>query len=308
MLNTIPQDQNAPRQLDRLAAQSYLYSQAKKVVGIQLVLTAVITILWSFVIATYSQFQIWAAFYGLTVSLVDAAILDNLQRSLKNRAAKIQELFDCDVLQLKWHRLKVGLRPDPETIIEAANHYKRQASTYASLKNWYPESIDQVPLHIARIICQRTNLYWDSGLRRRYNLALLTLLFVLALTVLGLGFIGGMSLDKFVLAVLAPLSPAFLWGIRDHRRQTNAAETQEELKGRVEGLYSEVIIGKLTPEQAEIESSQLQDAIFDLRRNNPLIFDWVYKILRRTYEEQATKGAQELMEEALALNSQDRSR
>jgi hypothetical protein len=35
-----------------------------------------------------------------------------------------------------------------------------------------------------------------------------------------LGLVGGLTLEKFVLAILAPMSAAMLWGMREYKRQT----------------------------------------------------------------------------------------
>ena len=48
------------------------------------------------------------------MAILDPALFNLWQQSLKQQAAKIQELFDCDVLQLEWRELKVGRRPDAE--------------------------------------------------------------------------------------------------------------------------------------------------------------------------------------------------
>jgi hypothetical protein len=36
------------------------------------------------------------------------------------------------------------------------------------LKDWYPVSVGQLPIHEARLICQRSNIWWDAKQKLRY--------------------------------------------------------------------------------------------------------------------------------------------
>lgn len=299
MLNSIPNDQNIQRQLERLAAQRYLYSKAKFVLSIQLLLTVPITIIWSIIVAVFPEFKIWSAFYGLTISLLDASVFSSFQKSLRQQAAKIQELFDCEVLHLEWHSLKVGSRPDAESINELSHKFKHTAPDFVTLKNWYPQVVGQLPLYLARLVCQRSNCWWDSKLRRRLSRLIIALLFSVAILVFAIGLFGGITLEKFVLAIFAPIFPVFLWGIREYKTQREAADTLDRLKSHIENLWENAIKNNSTSLQIQQEARNLQDEIYERRRNNPLIFDWIYKRLRSKYEEQMNKGADELVKEAL---------
>ena len=42
----------------------------------------------------------------------------------------------------------------------------RKDPGFISLLNWYPKEVDRLPLGIARIVCQRSNMRWDSELRK----------------------------------------------------------------------------------------------------------------------------------------------
>jgi hypothetical protein len=123
----------------------------------------------------------------------------------------------------------------------------------------------------------------------------------LSFLVFVLGLIQGISLEKFILAVLGPLMPAFLWGIREYREQREAADGADRLKEYVEKLWSNALKGNLAPIQVESESRDLQNAIYDHRRSSPVIFDWIYHRLRTAQEEQMNKAAETLVAEALKM-------
>jgi hypothetical protein len=176
-------------------------------------------------------------FNGITVVTV--------HRFWKERAAKIQELFDCDVLQIPWAELKVGHRPDTETVVEAAEKYRRPDPDYTALRNWYPAIVGQVPLSLARLVCQRSNCCWEATLRRRYATVVAIVIGALSFLVFVLGLMRGISLEKFILAVLAPLMSTFLWGIRKYREQREAANSADRLKEYVEKRWGNAPKGAL---------------------------------------------------------------
>jgi hypothetical protein len=176
-------------------------------------------------------------------------------------------------------------------------------SSDANLRNWYAISVGKLPLRLGRIVCQRTNCQWDSHLRRRYTQWLLGILIGLALLILALGLHKGMTLERFVLAILAPLSPAFLWGIREWKKQRAAADSADQLKTHADEIWTKALAGTMSGKLLETEARDLQDEIYERRRTNPLIFDWIYYHLRDRQEEQANRAADELVEEALRSNN-----
>lgn len=296
-MNDIPQKQNAHNQLEKLAAQRQLYSDAKTLQFASIIISIPLVITSSIIVAFYPSMAVYAGLWGIIASLSEGIVFSNIQKSLQEKAAKIQQLFDCEVLKFSWSSLNCGVRVDPETIIDAANKFKRKDPHYVNLINWYPPVVGQLPLYQARIICQRSNVWWDAQLRRRYALAIITILFILTLTVFLIGLIGGLTLEKFLLAVIAPLAPAYVFGLRQYTEHKETAKRLDQLREDAEALLQELKNGKLNPQDLERESYTLQTQIYDHRRRSPLILDWVYSRLRRKNEEQMGKGAEALIEE-----------
>jgi hypothetical protein len=297
-MNTIPQDQLRQKQIDRLAAQRQTYSDAKTIQAVQIVLAVPIVILSAILVAIWPGFEVYAACWGIGVALLDILVLNRWQGLLKVRAAKIQELFDCDVLKLEWPDLKAGRKPDAETIMRSSSRYRDRNAGDLALRDWYPKEVGRLPIHLARIICQRLNCWWDVQLRHRYAAGVLVVGGLLFACVLLVGLVGGLTLEKFVLAVLTPLLPAAVLGVRQFDENLERAKVADRLKEYSEDLWAEAISGRSTPEVLTTESRRLQDAIYDNRRTSPLIFDWMYRYLQTGHQEQANKGAETLIEEA----------
>lgn len=136
-------------------------------------------------------------------------------------------------------------------------------------------------------------------MRRRYSKWIVFVLFFLVVIVLLIGLIGGLTLEKFLLAVLIPLIPAFVFGLRQYTEHNEAAVRLDRLRKNAEALVQEIINKRYTPQDLERKSYSLQTQIFDNRRRSPLILDWLYSRLRHEDEEKMNKGAESLVQELI---------
>lgn len=299
MNNRIVEDQNTQQQLDRLAARRYVYSQSKILLALQMLLTLAFPITLTISATIVQNLKVWAAFYGIIISFMDVAVIEQCQKSWKTLAAKIQELFDCDVLKIEWNDLKTGNRPDNETIHEKSERFKNKNPECKGLNNWYPVAIKPLPLHLARLVCQRTNCWWNWKLRQRYKQGLYVAVIVVILTLLVIGIQTKMTMEGFILRSLAPISPMILWVLREIYKQRESATALVNLKNYTESIWTKALNKELTQNQLEQISRDIQNEIFDRRRNDPVIFDWLYWLFRNKQEVQMDKSAEQLAKDAL---------
>lgn len=243
--------------------------------------------------------KVLAACWGILITLADIFWLTPWQNRLKDSAAKIQEMFDCDVLELPWNDLKAGKRPDPELIKEAAEEYAKKPLKDAPLENWYDHSeIDSLPIHVARIACQRTNCWWDAKQRRLYANYIVFIVISIFILVFGLSLTNALSLENFILNVLVPLLPVFVLGIRQYREQTEAANRLDKLKDYSESLWKDVLLKKSKQHEFTGKSRGLQDEILEHRRKSPPIFDFIFRRLHNSYNDKMNFGLDEFIKEA----------
>ena len=301
-MNSIPGDQNSERQLQRLAAQRHLYARAKRILGWQVVISGPLAVGIALLVLAAPALKSYAALWGLMVVVSDIAWLTPLQKRLRESAARIQELFDCDVLRLPWDELKAGRRPDPEVVKEHSSKYETWAKRMPPLVNWYPREVGSLPLHLARVACQRSNCWWDAKQRRRYASVVLFAALGTFLVLLLLAMVGGLTIQDFILKVMAPAAPALLLGFRQFSEQTEVANRLDRLKEHSENLWAEAITGAKEADVAT-KARRLQDELLETRMRSPPVFDAVFKRLRREYEAQMNHGVSELVAEARqALN------
>lgn len=295
MLNKIPTLQDEKEQLELLAAQRALYWEAKRRVGLQLVFVVIFAILLAVFGDRFPAFRPWSALAGMTILFADMWMFDFSQKKLRERAAKIQEMFDCRVLELDWNDFWIGNYPDIEEIIEYANKYRKTDSSYSKLKEWYCVEVGMIPLHYARIICQRANIRWDSKLRLLYGRIAL----IFGIASLGIMMVAALITDISLaetLLTLASISPLLMWSLREFLRQRESAANLRQLMDHLKELWEQIRAGALTDkEECKHESRALQDALFDHRRSSPVIFDFVYRLLRSVSEGEGSQTCEKMV-------------
>jgi hypothetical protein len=117
----------------------------------------------------------------------------------------------------------------------------------------------------------------------------------LAMLFLALG--KGFTIEDFIMKVAAPLSPALLLGIRQFAEQMEAASRLDTLKEHAEQLWNDALTG-IQESEIKLRSRGLQNEILENRKRSPLVFDGIFKRLRRDYEIQMNHGVAEFVAEA----------
>jgi hypothetical protein len=294
-MNQIPALQASEKQLARLKAQRALYSKAKHFLAAQVVMIVQFAAVWAVLGIFYPDTKIVAGIWSIAVVILDHFFFTPRQRALKGMAARIQEAFDCDVLSLEWRSIVAGSRPDPEDVVEWSKKYRPDPK--APIEEWYPLIVGELPQGLARAVCQRANCWWDAELRRRYarwSIAVVVVVFVISFLA---GIAGHFKMEQWVLSALVPLLPVFNLCFRQCSEQKEAADRLDGLKRHAEKIWADLLSGVSEDERLS-QARELQDEIFDHRKRSPLIFNWIYNLLRNEQEEQMNKGAAELIEEA----------
>lgn len=298
-MNSIPNVQNDPTQLHKLAAQRQLYGTAKRILAWQLILTGPIATLSALFAIAYPEARPFVAVWGVAITLLDLFWLSEWQKRKREQGAKAQESFDCDVLDLPWNPLKAGSKLDPEWVKEQSDAYQTWAARMPTLRDWYPVEFGQLPLHVARIACQRTNCWWDGKQRRHYGAVILSAIVVVLMLVLAAALFASVSYRDLVVVVLLPLAPMMVAGARQYREHTQTAERCDRLKEHANSIWTQALSGA-SAGRSKKACRELQDEIYEGRKRSPPVFDWMFRRLRNRYEGQMSFGAGELVAEAAA--------
>ena len=222
--------------------------------------------------------------------------MDRIQKDRLKRGAKLQEQFDTDVFGLPWNRFVTGGQVEHEDVRRLSAKplsEKREAHFQA----WYEVCLGRLPLHLARLVGQRTNISYDARLRRRYGGWLLTLTLLFGVALLYAGLYKGLSFPDLIMTLAVPFMPVLTWALRERMQQANAATSLATLNGEWERVWAKAI-GGADSTVLTAESRSLQDALYQHRERSPLVFDWIYSIFRSANEDEAHHAAEDLVRKA----------
>ena len=297
-MNQIPTDQNSQRQLERLAAQRELYSSAKNLHGAQIIFTVIIPVLLAVVTLVDQRFAVIGAIFGVVSFVLDIAIVEPIIKRRKTKAAKIQELFDCAVLKLPKSPLKTVDDIAVEEVLLHYNAHIKIKTNVERIKDWYSPRVAELPLAIARVLCQRTNCWWDSKLRQKYSSFLRAGSIIVFGTIIIIGFIKNLTLIEITL-IASGLIPFFQFCIKHCNDNLEAARRLDELVIYSRRLWDDALSKTISDDQLESNSRRLQDEIFEHRSKSPLILDLYYGLFRDDDEVLMNRSSEILVDQAL---------
>lgn len=281
-MNQIRQKQNEDHFIQLLAAQRQLYDDEKRLMGIWLGVVTVVAIIGTGAIPFLRLDLAYQTLISIVIVVAEFTILPSII-SRRLEAARIQEQFDCELLEIPWNT--VIQRPKSETIVAAEQRHLRQSSPERkeSLRNWYSSEVDGLPLHQARVVCQRQNIWWDSELRREYSRWIYIAVFVLVILLIIIGMIANWTILQFLTGPFLLFFPLVMLGVKNATEHRQAAGRLDELRNVVEKVWTIAKDSKIS--EAEQESRVLQTEIYHHRSKNPPVFSWFYKRLLNKYEE-----------------------
>lgn len=301
--------QNSPLSLKRLAAMRVLYATAKQFFTLQLILSVPTVICIAIAALAFDKqwfglpkFDI-AWFVGASGGLfviLDICIWNPVINRRREKAAKIQQCFDCAVLNLAWNEIHYGKPPDHEDIEIWSKKYTHNPG--ADLENWYRVEVDALPHEIARLLCQRANCWWDMDLRHRYNIVVYVVGVFLLTAMVILAIFLNCSVETIFGLAIAPILPFFTIAPKLVQDNKDAIGRLQAMKEAMECMWARVLQGTAQADELNLFAEEIQIGIFNNRKNNPLIFDWVHRRAKPAHEETTSKSTEEYVAEYRAAH------
>ncbi|MBI1626445.1 S-4TM family putative pore-forming effector [Comamonas suwonensis] len=293
---SIIQRQEFPENIELLAAQRNLYSRAKSIIGFQMLLSVPIAICAAVAAIVKPEFKGYVALWGILVVVFDLFVLTPWVKKLRDKAARTQELFDTNVLGLEWNEFAVGKKPEREMIHEEAQNHGLKDDEVECLRKWYPVVIERVSEIFGIIISQRSNVWWDARMRRKYTLFIRIILISIAVGMISYGLYEKKDMFEFLAYIIAPLTATYVFGYRQMMEHEDAAERLDKLKELSEKIWADAVSNK-DPSVLKLKCRTLQDQIFDHRKKTPPVFDFLFRWFRDGNESLMNKGAETLVKE-----------
>lgn len=296
---TIIEKENHLVNIERLAAQREMYSLGKTYFNLQLIFNVFVTVLLLVVgllLNHFCEIKIdWIrTFYAFTILLIDNLVITALINQLRQKASSVQEMFDCDVLNIEWNKILVGEKPHNEEVNKFYKKYLSRVKDLSNLKNWYAISIGEIKTNAAKLICQRSNFYYDFALRNYFIRWVIGISVVLLIIIVFSSCLNDVSARTLFISGLFPYLPILSMALKLYNEHTTSIKNLESLKSAINSAWSNLLMKEVVSEQT---IRQIQDRIFLNRKSNPLIPDKMYNKLRSNLEEQMYYSVSLLVEE-----------
>lgn len=282
--------QNETSSIRCLAAMRQFYSNAKTLFAFQVVLTTLVVILLT-LINMFHNIEGFLATYCVLIAVADSIFFDDFIKKQKEKGAAIQEIFDTNVLKIEWNDLIEEV--DHEVIFRYSEEYKKKEPLFDSLINWYSAGIREILDDEAKIICQYSNCRYDLSLRKDFSKYILILLIVSSLSVISFALVNNLTLKKVVINIFLPLLPIIVFSIQRIKENNKSIKTLKKMKELSTKAWSKVVNGNHI-DLTKI-TRQVQDCIYQNRKDSPLIFDWFYKYSRNSLENEMNYSVEQLV-------------
>lgn len=294
--HNIAVEENRPEQIKLLRAQRRCYALAKLLQNIYTILTLALPFVALLLIPVAAEWKARLALISILLVLFDTGCLVRWQRDLTKRGAKIQEQFDVHVLGLDWNKLVAGAPVDAE-IVHSMTSKAPTAEEKNKFTNWYEPSIAQLPLPVGRLLCQRTNIVYDSAVRLAYARVLIWGAVFLSVGIAAIGLHMGLTFPEVILTLCVPALPLLTFALREWQKHCGVLETLSAMKGEIDRLWEKALSGAEANDLTR-DARALQDAIYRNRAGNPLVVDWLYNLLRRRFESNTNHAVDALVADA----------
>jgi len=253
-------------------------------------------IIFPIVISKYPAARQPLGAISIIIFLSEILIFERIEFAKRKVAAKIQELFDTEVLGINWNEFVAGSIPDLEIVGKYQKYITDEDKEH--LRDWYPSSLSKLPLNSARLLCQRANIWWDSSLRKAFSNLLIGVCIILILILLVLN--RNDSLTNAALNIV-PFLPLFRVLYVQIVAQRLSATLVDDLKNKLDELINK--LAKKTIQDKDISEHDIrsiQDEIYRHRSTNQPIPNWFYYLFRDSYESSMKFNADELVDKILS--------
>jgi hypothetical protein len=271
--------QNEEANLRRYLAADHFYGNAKWLHFGGRAFTVVLALISPLVLLFWSDAGPALGAIAGAWLFVSRLLLEPFARQFQHKGATAQEMFDSAIFELDWNDTLV--RPLSEEEIRGASGSMKDA---ASVRDWYPAD-ENKPWPQSVLVCQRSNVVWARRQHRTYSHVLLGAACAWAIIGVIVAVLDGASLADYLVTIALPSLPALLDATEFARAHSSDADKRQLLEDKLNDLLTD---GNASSQDLR----EIQDQLFNLRRDAPLVPGWFYKLIRPKFEQDMRYAAQ----------------
>lgn len=281
MSNGIAVRQNEEKAIAMLAAQRQLYNDAKKLGTISIVLSVWLPFAMALILLFLPEESTCknVPYILAIVSMLFSFVVDKHINDKKKLAAFIQQKFDVYVYNMPWDERIFGKQKNVnQDIVTYSKQIIENSDKKERLYNWYTPTVDNRDLLTSILLCQRENLSWDVGLRKRYRLSSIIMIVFLCSLVIVMGLWQNESI-AMLLWRFAFIVPMLEWLFDTVKTLNKDMERLKEL--------DEIINNDVSKTMDELQD--IQKMIFEHRKECYAIPNVIYQIFKDNDEDAARR-------------------
>lgn len=291
--------QNELTNINYLKAQRQTYSQIKTWMSISFIVGVVVPL----IIAIYAfdlestHFLVkpnWldkdtivylTSGFGL-ISTIIIESLGNHTKTLREDAAKIQELFDSSVFDLPWDEYNIGEKPNYNFIYDKIESYNKSLFK-SKLNDWYTNKAANYTYPLSILLCQRQNTNWDADVRKKFIIWIKVIVVIIVVLVVAFAFTLNMSFRDFFGKIIPISVPVivFYWKMISEHNETFTENSR--LIALNNNVFNEI---KVQPSNNDLilkRSRDIQTAIYNYRKSARPIPDLFHKLMKNNQEKKS---------------------
>lgn len=294
-MNTINLTQSSKENMDLLYAQAHLYNRIKRFSNINFIISIIVPIMLSVTAAVLKsktgipqeKISAYLGMYGLIVLTLNV-VLNGYISSERKKAATIQEMYDCNVLRVKWNDLKVGKEIPRDTVFRAASYYlnrPEKAKKRFGDEGWYVNKKYAAPQHVMALLCHGKNFGWDTSLRQKLNAIYICGMSISFISLILYAVYMDAKLNDLLFYVVftLPLLRYFLIQFLDNRK---SRDRSQKLKEYIDREISDIKISGIIDDDAlNYKLRTIQDEIFVHRSSSPSVPNYIHLNMKKNNEE-----------------------
>lgn len=146
----------------------------------------------------------------------------------------------------------------------------------ATVADWYPAD-EAAPWPKSVLICQRANSVWARRQHGAYRLTIVIVATAWAVFGIVVALVHQASLAGYLTTLALPSLPALLDATEVAKRHGQASQSRQLLEDQLNLLSR-------GDSAVAVDLREIQDQLFVLRRDAPLVPEWFYKLIRPGFE------------------------
>ena len=208
-------------------------------------------------------------------------------------ASAIQYDFDSSVLSIKKNFFHIQELVPYELI----RQYSLKIKKRERFKDWYSPNISLVPRSIGVFFCLISNFSWDIKLRTIYRNGIVVFMSIAALVMVFFGFVQGTTIRDFILEIFIPLMPLIIFTMTEIIDNHKIISKKEKLRNLIDSVWHKILGNNISEDELNSISKECLELLYQLRIENPLIFYWVYKLTKKSSQDETDYTIDKFIEE-----------